>query len=186
MSASFFCTSCVAAQRPAELLAVERVLPRAVHAVLGGAHRAPGDAVAGAVEAAERPLEAGHVGQQRALRHHHAVHHDLAGDGGAQAKACRRSSAPTGPSCAFLEDEAADLVVVRGRLRPDHEHVGDRRVGDPHLAAGQPVAVRTPSRRGSSCRRDRSRHRAPVRPKQPTHSPVASLGRYFLRWFSSP
>jgi len=25
-----------------------------------------------------------------------------------------------------------------------------------------------------------------VRPKQPTHSPVASFGRYFLRWFSSP
>ena len=25
-----------------------------------------------------------------------------------------------------------------------------------------------------------------VRPKQPTHSPVASLGKYSLRWFSSP
>ena len=28
-----------------------------------------------------------------------------------------------------------------GRLRPHHEHVGDRRVGNPHLRAGQPIAV---------------------------------------------
>jgi hypothetical protein len=42
-------------ERPAELLAVERVAARRVKAGLGRAHRAPGDAVAGAVEAAERP-----------------------------------------------------------------------------------------------------------------------------------
>ena len=30
---------------------------------------------------------------------------------------------------------------MRGGFRPDHEDVGDRRVGNPHLAAGQPVAV---------------------------------------------
>ena len=30
---------------------------------------------------------------------------------------------------------------MRGRFRPHHEHVGDRRVGNPHLGAGQPVAV---------------------------------------------
>ncbi len=29
-----------------------------------------------------------------------------------------------------------------GGLGPDHENVGDRRIGDPHLAAGDPVAVR--------------------------------------------
>ncbi|MGY4472035.1 hypothetical protein ACVWWK_007744 [Bradyrhizobium sp. LB9.1b] len=29
-----------------------------------------------------------------------------------------------------------------GRLGPDHEHVGDRRVRDPHLAAGEAIAVR--------------------------------------------
>jgi hypothetical protein len=28
------------------------------------------------------------------------------------------------------------------RLGPDHEHIGDRRVGDPHLVAGELVAVR--------------------------------------------
>ena len=36
----------VGGERPAELLAVEHVLARAVPAVLGGAERAPGDAVA--------------------------------------------------------------------------------------------------------------------------------------------
>ena len=42
---------------------------------------------------------------------------------------------------ALLKDEAADLVVMRGRFRPNHKHVGDRGVGNPHLAAGDPIAV---------------------------------------------
>src|SRR6476660_6922127 len=98
MSASFFCTSWVA----------------------GSGQHAPGNAVAGAVEAAERALEAGHVGQQRVLRHHHAVHHDLAGNGGAQGKLAadlRRRQA----FHALFENEAADLVVMRGGFRPDDE-----------------------------------------------------------------
>src|SRR6185369_5724347 len=45
------------------------------------------------------------------------------------------------PVRAFLEHEAADLAVVRVRLRPDDEHVGDRRVGDPHLGARKHVAA---------------------------------------------
>src|SRR5579862_6410973 len=53
----------VGGERPAELLAVERVLARALPAELGGAHRAPGDAVARVVEAAERAAEARDVGQ---------------------------------------------------------------------------------------------------------------------------
>ena len=36
----------IGGERPAELLAVEHVLPRAVPAEFGGAHGAPGDAVA--------------------------------------------------------------------------------------------------------------------------------------------
>src|SRR5437773_2635395 len=50
----------VRGERPAELLALEDVSPRAVPAVLGGAERAPGDAVARRVEAGERALEAAH------------------------------------------------------------------------------------------------------------------------------
>src|SRR5271166_6865450 len=71
-------------ERPAELLAVETVLARAHPAVLGRAHRAPGNAVARAVEAPEGALEAGNVRQERILRNLDVVEHDLSGDRGAQ------------------------------------------------------------------------------------------------------
>ena len=57
MSASFFWIELVRGERPPELLAIERVLARRVPADLRGAERAPRDAVARAVEAAERALE---------------------------------------------------------------------------------------------------------------------------------
>src|SRR5262249_17633025 len=44
-------------ERPAELLALERVLAGAMPTVLGRAHSTPGDAVAGAIEAAEGSLQ---------------------------------------------------------------------------------------------------------------------------------
>ena len=70
---------------------------------------------------------------------------------------------------------------MRVRLRPDDEHVGDRRIGDPHLGAGE-----DDSRPATFWARVRmlpgsEPASGSVRPKQPTHSPVASLGRYFLR-----
>ena len=40
---------------------------------------------------------------------------------------------------AALQDEAADGAAVE--LGPDHQHVGDRRVGDPHLGARELVAA---------------------------------------------
>ena len=67
-------------ERPAELLAVETVLAGAEPAILRRPHRAPGYAVARAVQAAERPLQAGDVRQERALRRFDIVEHDLAGD----------------------------------------------------------------------------------------------------------
>src|SRR6185503_16223549 len=51
----------VGGKRPAELLAVEGVVARLLPAEFGGAHGAPGDAVAGVVEAAERSAEAGDI-----------------------------------------------------------------------------------------------------------------------------
>ena len=99
--------------------------------------RAPGDAGARHVEAAERAGEAGDVRQQILFRHDRAVEHDLAGDGGAQRQLAldlrRRESLG-----AALDDEAADLAV---ELRPDHGDVGDRRVGDPHLGAVEAIAA---------------------------------------------
>ncbi len=100
-------------------------------------HRAPDDAVARIVEAAERAGETLRIRQQVLLRHHRAVEHDLAGDRGAQAELAfdRRRRETLG---AALDQEAADDAV---ELRPHHRDVGDRGVRDPHLVAGQPVAV---------------------------------------------
>src|SRR5690606_17246667 len=119
-------------ERTIELLAVEAVLARAEPAVLSRTHHAPGNAVAGAVETAERALEAGDVRQQRIFADLDIIEDDLAGDRSAQRKLAadlRRGQALH----ALFEHEAADLVVVSGRLRPDHKDVGDRRVRDPHL-----------------------------------------------------
>src|SRR5690606_27512970 len=49
-------------ERTIELLAVERVLTRAVEAVLSGTHGAPGDSVARTVEASKRSCQTLHVG----------------------------------------------------------------------------------------------------------------------------
>ncbi len=127
-------------ERLAELLAVEGVLPGGVPAELRRADRAPGDPVARLVEAAERPLDAGDVGQEVVLRHEHLVHHDLAGVPGAKGELAldlRRGQAVH----AAVQDEAADPAVVRVGLRPDDEHLGDRRGSDPDLRAGQGIAA---------------------------------------------
>src|SRR3546814_15366334 len=75
----------VGRERAAELLAVEAVLPRCVEAELSRAQRAPGNAVARAVEAAERAFQPLHLGQQRIVCDLDLVHHHHAGYRGAQA-----------------------------------------------------------------------------------------------------
>lgn len=128
----------VGGQRAAELLAVEHVLAGGVPAEFGGAQGAPGDPVARRVQAGERTAQAAHFGEGVLFRNEHVVHHDLAGDRGTQADlAMDRRGAQAFP--ALLEDEAADLPFVI--LGPDHEDVGDRAVGDPHLAAAQAIAA---------------------------------------------
>ena len=64
----------------AELLAIKAVLPRGVPAEFGSTQNAPADAIAGAVEAAERPLEALDARQKRVFTDLDILHHDLAGD----------------------------------------------------------------------------------------------------------
>src|SRR5262249_5124384 len=109
-----------------------------VPAELGGAERAPGDAVAGVVEAAEGALQALDVGEQVLFGDRHVLHDDLASGRGAQGKF---SFDLRGRQAlhALLQDEAADLAGVV--LGPDDEDVGDRRIGDPHLAALEDVAA---------------------------------------------
>ncbi len=128
----FLLDQLVGGQRAAELLAVERVLARRVPAELGGAERPPGDAVARRVEAGERAFQPAHLGKFVFGRHEDLVHSDLAGDRGAQPDLAvddRRRQ----PGHALLQHEAADHAGVV--LGPDDEDIGDRRIGDPHLAA---------------------------------------------------
>ena len=84
-------------------------------AVFRRAERAPGDAVARAVQTGERPFQPAHVGKHVLFRAEHAIHHDLAGDARAQADlAVNRRRAQ--PLPAFLEHEPAN--VARRRLSP--------------------------------------------------------------------
>ena len=76
-------------------------------------------------------------GQQIFFRDDGAVEHDLAGDRGAQRQLALDLRRGETLGAAF-DDEAADLAV---ELRPDHGDVGDRRVGDPHLGAGEAIAA---------------------------------------------
>src|SRR3569623_2103065 len=108
---------------------------------LRGTHRSPGDAVASTVEAAERPLQAFDIRKQGIFANLDAIHNNLACDRSAERKLLldlRRGQA----RLALLEHEAADLAAMRVRLRPNDEHVCDRRIRDPHLGPGEagPVA----------------------------------------------
>src|SRR4051794_36272493 len=111
----------VGGERAPELLAVERVLPGGMITGLGRAHRTPADPVASAIEASERALEPFDVGQQRVFTDLDAIHYYFAGDRGAKRELLldlRRSQTLR----ALLEHEAADLAVVRVRLRPHDEY----------------------------------------------------------------
>ena len=122
-------------------------------AEFGSAERTPGDAIASAVKAAERTGQARHIRQQVLFGDKHFIHHDLAGDRRAQRELAldlrrRQALHP------FLENETLNAAFIV--LCPDDEHVGNRRVGNPHLRAVQFVAAGNRSR---TCF-----HRAGIRP----------------------
>jgi len=125
-------------QRTAELLAVQGVLARGMPAGLGRPQCAPADAVAGGVEAGEGATQAAHFGEGVFLGAEHVVHHDLAGDRGAQPNLAVDGRCGQALPALF-QDETADLAGIV--LGPDHEHIGDGAVGDPHLGAGQAIAA---------------------------------------------
>src|SRR5206468_2855566 len=91
------------------------------------------------VQAGERAFEALDAGEQVFLRNERLVHHHFARDRGAQAELAvdrgRRQALG-----ALLDEEAAYLSVLG--LRPDDEQIGNRRVADPGLGAGEAVAAR--------------------------------------------
>ena len=67
-----------AGKRLAELLAVEAILAGTVPAIFGRTKNTPGDAIAGAVEAAKGALEPGYVWQKRIFADFNAVHDRIA------------------------------------------------------------------------------------------------------------
>ena len=127
----------IGGERTAELLAIEHVLARAMPAEFGGAHCAPGDAVARIVETAERTGEALHVRQQIFLRHHAVFQHDLAGDRRAQRQLAFDLRRGKSLGAALNEKAANDIV----EFRPHHRDMRNRRVGDPGLGAVELVAA---------------------------------------------
>ncbi len=129
-----------AGDRLAKLLAVKPILTRGVVAELGRTKHTPADAIAGAVEAAERTFQPLDARQQRVLAHLYILHHDLAGDRGPQAELAadlRRRKALH----ALVQHKAADLAAMCLGLGPDHEDIGDRAVRDPHLGAIEHIAI---------------------------------------------
>ena len=144
MSASFFWISWLAASGRPNCLRSSTYCRAAVPAGLGGAQRAPGDAVARAVQAGERAFESAHLREERSLPGTNTSSmHDFAGDRGAQADLAVDRRARDRPFQPFsrMKPRMSPVIV----LGPDHEHIGDRRVGDPHLRAREAIAARRPS-----------------------------------------
>ena len=112
-------------QRLSELLAIERILARSMPAEFGSTHGAPGNAVTGAVEAAERAGQTGHMRQKIFFRHEHVLHLDHAGGRCPERELAldlRRLEALH----AALKHKTLDLAVMGIRFRPDHGHIRDR------------------------------------------------------------
>jgi len=129
----------VGCQGPAELSPVEGVLPGGVQAELCGAQRAPRDAEAGVVQAAERALEPLDAGQHVCLGHDHVVHEDHARGGGAQGELALDLGAREARH-ALLQDEPADLIIF-ATFRPDHTNISNWRIGDPSFGSVQDVYI---------------------------------------------
>ncbi|NRP42844.1 hypothetical protein XMM3392_003255 [Aliiroseovarius sp. xm-m-339-2] len=124
----------------AELFAVQPILTGTVPAGLSRPHRAPGNAVTRAVQTAKRTFQAFNIRQQGVFAHFHILHHDLAGDRRAQGQLAfdLRRAQPLG---AFVQHKALDLAIMGIRFGPDHKHIRDRRVRDPHFRAVQNIAA---------------------------------------------
>jgi len=117
---------------------IQGVLARGMPAELGRTQCPPGDAIARRVKAGKRAFQAAHIREDVLLRHKYVVHDDFAGNGRTQADlAVNRRRSQTLP--AFFQNKATNVTLIV--LRPDHKHIGDGAVGDPHFAARQAVAA---------------------------------------------
>jgi len=127
-------------------MTVKGVLARGVPAELGCAQRPPGDAVTSRIKTSKRTFQAAHIRKDVLLRHKYVVHDDFAGNGRTQTDlAVNRRCSQTLP--AFFKNKATNVAFIV--LRPHYKHIGDRAVGDPHLAARQAVATLYRTRTGN-------------------------------------
>lgn len=74
----------IGGQGPAELLAIQYILPGGMPAGFSRAQHSPGDAITSGIQAGERPLQSTDIWKSVFFRHKDLVHHDHAGDGGPQ------------------------------------------------------------------------------------------------------
>ena len=89
-------------------------------AKLRRAYRAPGDAIAGAIETTERAFQAFNTGQQCIFTDHHIVHNNLPRHGSAQAQLAFDSR--RGETFhALFQYKAADRTAMRLGFGPDHK-----------------------------------------------------------------
>ena len=124
----------------AELHAIQRILTGAVHAIFSCPENAPRNAVASAIEAAKRAFQSGNIRQQMLFANNHVFHHDFTRDRCAQ----RQFAVNLGGRKTFhalFKNETANVIIVRGGLCPDDEHVGDRRIRNPHFRAIELITV---------------------------------------------
>ena len=170
-------------QRAAEHHALQRVLPRRMPAELRRAQRAPGNAVARVVEAGERAAQPLDRRQPVLRRDEHVLHHDHAGDRCPQREFPLDLRLRQARHAAF-QDEAADVAGIV--LRPHHQHVGDRRVGDPGLRAVQQEPAIHRLRPACASRPGPSRHPARSGRSSRQARRCAASGRYFSRCSSDP
>ena len=116
----------------AELLTLLGVTQGRVVAIQSGTDGAPGDAVAGAVQAAQRSAEARTAREQVVLGHLDVLEDQFAGIGGAQAPLAGHLGRGESFHAALHHDAVDAAFLVLG---PDDRDVSKRRVGDPQLGA---------------------------------------------------
>ena len=150
------------------------------------AHRAPDDPVAGLVQAASGPLQPADLRQHGVGGQPYVVQDELAGDRGAQRHLVLDLGRGEARGCRWGRRSRGCPSVG---LRPHDGDVGDRAVGDPHLAAVEdPVgAVAGAVATGAGAHRPGSEPASgSVSPKQPIVSPAAMPGSHSCFCSSEP
>src|SRR5215216_1599808 len=128
-----------AADGPVELDPGGGVLQRALEAGPGRPHRPPDDPVAGLVQARQGAAHAPDLGEHGVAGQPAVLQDQLGGDRGPQAELAFDVAGGEAGGAGRDQEAAHALVVGAG---PDHGHIRDAAIGDPHLGPVEhPVAA---------------------------------------------